>query len=106
MRNDADGLDILLFAETGSDDAAKPFFAQAAGVGPYPMRDFDHDLGQSAQAIVLTLDRGRRQRLFAPTAQRAREGMAGPGPRPDPLAPLPPSPRLPHPSPRPPPILR
>src|SRR5262249_24321206 len=37
MSHDADGLDILLFAETGGEDATKPSLAETAGVGPHPM---------------------------------------------------------------------
>ena len=44
MGDDADGLDIPLFAETAGDDAAIPPFAEATGIVAYAMNDLDHDL--------------------------------------------------------------
>jgi hypothetical protein len=71
MRNDADRLDILFCAETASEHAPKPTFAEAAGIGAHAMYNLDNDFGQSAEAVMLTFDRCRRQRLFAPPAERA-----------------------------------
>src|SRR5262249_8991413 len=69
LSDDAHGLDILLVAETASNDTAKPWLAETAGVGPYPMDEFDHDFGQSAEAVVLALAGSRRQRLLALAAE-------------------------------------
>ena len=71
MRDDADRLDILLFAETGGEDATKPSLAEAAGIVSHAMNDLDHDLGQSPAAVVGALDRGGRLRLLAAAARPA-----------------------------------
>src|SRR5262249_40590988 len=89
---DADGLNISLFAETGGDDAAKPTFAETAGIGAHPMDDFDDGLGQGAEVVVRAPDRGWRQRLFAPPTESACNGMADLSGDRDPLAAVPPSP--------------
>ena len=59
MRYDTNRLNILLFPETGPDNAAKPLLTETAGVGTDPMHNFDHDFRQSAEVVVLTLDRYR-----------------------------------------------
>jgi hypothetical protein len=79
MGSGADGLDILFFAKTGSDDFAKPSFAETPGIGPHAMHHFDDEFRRSVNAVVLPLYRGRRQRLLAPTAWRAPEGVTGLG---------------------------
>ena len=79
MGSGADGLDILFFAKTGSDDAAKPSFAETPSIGTYAMHHFDDDFRRSAKAVVLPFYRGRRQRLLAPAAWRAPEGVTGLG---------------------------
>ena len=71
MRNDADGLDISLYAETSGDYAAKPSSAEPAGVGPHAMHYLDDDFGQSAEALMRAFNRSRRQRFLAPSAERA-----------------------------------
>jgi len=70
MGDDAQGLDILLFAETGDDNAAKPALAETAGVVSDSVDNFDHAFRQRAEAVMRALDRGGRQCLFAPAAQR------------------------------------
>jgi len=45
MGNDADGLDILFFAEAAGNDTAKPTFAETAGIRPHAMHDFDDRVG-------------------------------------------------------------
>src|SRR5215469_3368039 len=90
MRNDADGLDIVLFAEPGGDDAAKPALAQVSGIGAHAMDDLNDAFRQNAKAVMLTLDRGGRQCCFAPTAESARQRMARFGGDRDTLAVVPP----------------
>jgi hypothetical protein len=72
----ADNLDVLLLGETAGDDTAIPPLAEAARIGPHAMHDLDDDFGQSAEAVVGTLDRERRQRLLAPATQCARGSEA------------------------------
>src|SRR5262249_46252320 len=99
MGDDAHGLDILLFAKTGGDDTAKPALAETAGVVPYSVHDFDHAFRQRAETVVLAFDRGGRQRVLAPAAQRTGRDVARFGRDGDALAPVPPSPGAPDPLP-------
>lgn len=71
MGNNADGLDILLLAETGNDNAAKPSLAEAARIGADPMHEFDHDFWQSAEAVMPALDRCGQWCLLSTAAQLA-----------------------------------
>src|SRR5215471_17244732 len=76
LSDDADCLDIFLFAEAGGDDIAKPALAETPGVGAHTMNNLNDGLGQFVEAVVLARDRCRRQRFLASAAQRAIRGAA------------------------------
>src|SRR5215470_6844177 len=90
MSDDADCLDIFLFAEAGGDDIAKPALAETPGVTAHAMNDLNDGLGQFVEAVVLALDRCRRQRFLASAAQRAIRGVARLGSDRDALSAVPP----------------
>src|SRR5215472_8324390 len=59
-------------------------------VGAHTMNNLDDDLGQFVEAVVLALDRCRRQRFLASAAQRAIRGVARLGSDRDALSAIPP----------------
>src|SRR5215472_13523989 len=99
MGDDADCLDIFFFAEAGGDDIAKPALAETPGVGAHTMNNLNDGLGQFVEAVVLALDRCRRQRFLASAAQRAIRGVARLGSDREALSAIPPRAGIPDPLP-------
>src|SRR6516165_1993153 len=90
MGDDADCLDIFLFTEAAGDVIAKPALAETPRVGAHAMNDLNDDLGQFVEAVVLAVDRYRRQRFLASAAQRAIRSVARFGSDRDALSAIPP----------------